>query len=145
MSRRWDIGIGIAVAALSAAVLISLPYQEWVGRPGPATMAPEYFPRLVLIALVVVGLVLAVTAQLSKVYIAEVESIHPFVFVPAGIAVFYTAAFDTLGFMIATVLTIASFMWAFGERRLPVIGSVAIVTPLTVGFVVESGLGIMLP
>lgn len=145
MKRGWDINIGFLVAMVSAAILISLPYQEWARGQTWDIMAPEFFPRLILISLILFGLLLAATAQFSKNYVIEVERIHAFVLIPIGIAAFYTATFHSLGFIVATILTIASLMLALGERRLLIIATVAIFTSVIVDFAAESGLKIMLP
>ena len=104
---------------------------------------PTFFPRLVLVIIAVLSAILLLTGLRRER--DPKDSVKPAVFVTAGIVVgtgillTYIGTFPTL-FAIAVVLPLA-----WGERRLHLIGALAVGLPVAVYLVFSVALGIRFP
>ena len=94
------------------------PFGELDERVGPA-----YFPSIVAVGIIVAGAALLVVSLLGREPTAVDSNLPPRVLQGIALIAAYFVLFRFLGYRVATILCLAGFFRAFGERRLWVLGA----------------------
>lgn len=116
-------------------IFVLIPYA--VAEPKKvkyAALSPSYYPRIVAIALLVLGVAISIRTILAPSDQQQASSNrHPnaffriaFVFVLLGL---YAVSVSWLGFILASSLVLFATFWLAGERRLLLMTSMAILIP----------------
>ncbi len=142
MSRRGEraLGAGFAVVGIAAAALAT-GFGQGTETGGPSA---RFFP--VVLGLLTTGLGGAIALRSSPGPAAVtppeglVRAVGTLVVLLA-----YVAAFERLGFLLATAPSLALLLVVFGERRWPVLASVAVVATAAAYGVFAVWLGVPLP
>ncbi len=141
--RHQDSLIGVCLIAFCAFVYwLTMGFDE-VPAMLSQNVPPTFFPRLVLTIITLLSLTLVVTGLRKES--ERKEKIEPAVFVTAaiiavaGMLLSYAGTLVTL-FLVAVVLPIA-----WGERRIHLIGALAVCLPAAVYLVFSFALGIRFP
>ncbi len=142
MSRRGEraLGAGFAVVGIAAAALAT-GFGQGTETGGPSA---RFFP--VVLGLLTTGLGAAIALRSSPGPAAVtppeglVRAVGTLVVLLA-----YVAAFERLGFLLATAPSLALLLVVFGERRWPVLASVAVVATAAAYGVFAVWLGVPLP
>lgn len=109
---------------------------------------PSLFPLLVLGALTVLASVLLITLRRS-LRATESRTFEPGalrrVVMLFGVMLFYALTMGPLGFFLSSALSLAAVAWLAGNRSLPQIGAVSILSPILLYIVATRGLAVSLP
>lgn len=149
---RQDLMAGIAMTIAGGLIIfIFIPYG--VVEPKNvkfAALSPSYYPRIIAIALLIIGVVISCRAFLAK-ETAKKESSDQradaftrtsMIF---AILAFYAVTINWLGFIIASTLVLSACFWVAGERRLKIVLLIAILLPLILYFFFLKVAGIPIP
>ena len=113
-------------------------------------IGPDFFPRLVVIAMALASLTLIIQSVLNKSSVAadglslKDSGIQRALFVLL-LAVIYVSSMDFLGFIIATVLTMLIMMYLLRLRNVVQMLLVSIAAAFVINFAFAGLLGIQLP
>jgi len=141
--KHQDSLIGVCLIAFCAFVFWLTTGFDEVPPMLSQNVPPTFFPRLVLVVISLLSLVLVVQGLKKKT--DAKETIEPAVFVTAaiiavaGLLLSYAGALLTLS-LVAIVLPLA-----WGERRLHLIGTLAVCLPAAVYLIFSVALGIRFP
>jgi len=138
-----DIVTGLVIIALCLAVWgVTLAFDD-VPAAISTGMGPETFPRLVLGVIIALSCWLALTA--SRRCRPEIEAVHPMVYATAAALGGVMAAMAVFGIHGAVVASVIGIGRLWGERRLPLLATIAVGMSLSLHFAFVRGFGIGLP
>jgi len=150
--KRRDFIIGLAMALIAALVIFVL-IPQGVAEPKKvkfAALSPSYYPRIVAIALLLIGAAVSVRALIANTAdeAPDVER-HPqamqrFLLIFVIIAI-CALSIGWLGFIVASSLVLLATMLLAGERRFQVIIPIAILVPVGLYFFFLKVAGIPIP
>ena len=145
--KRRDVQDGLAMLLLGAALLVHCLVKAGQMRQKTAFfMSPYFFPVILSGCGILLGALLAGAGLRSGAEEAPRGRLRAADLLAAlALTVAYRALLPVLGFMPATVLFLAGMTAWLGERRLPVLIPVAVLTPLVLYLVFRTGLGVRLP
>ncbi len=136
MLNLRDLWAGIAFLAIGL-VLIFILIPTGVAEPKKvpfAVLSPSYYPRLVAIAMAVLGAVIAVRGvrhASDGVRFAAPDGVAALKVCAVFVILFSTAyALPTAGFVLGGAVALAALMLLAGERRPLIVGLNAILLPL---------------
>lgn len=141
--RHSDVVVGIVLLALCALVYwLTTDFTE-VSAMLSQNIPPTFFPRLVVT--IVAGLsVMLILIGLRKDPVSA-PTISPVVFVTAGIVIAAGFLVEWIGTLPTLSVIAVSLPLAWGERRLPRIGLLAIGLPSAIYVIFSMALGIRFP
>ena len=136
-----DFLAGLLFVAFGAAFL-------WLGselRLGtPRSMGPGFVPRLLSIALIVLGGFISLRSLAMRSEAIELASVRPLLLVTASVA-FFTFAFERFGLVPAAIGLVALAFWARPDwRRLEALATMLVLLVLTIA-IFKVGLGMTFP
>jgi len=138
-----DVATGLVIVALCLAVWgVTLAFDD-VPAAISTGMGPETFPRLVLGVIIALSCWLALTA--SNRCRPEIEAVHPMIYATAAAIGGVMAAMAVFGIHGAVVTSIVGIGRLWGERRLPLLATIAVGMSLSLHFAFVRGFGIGLP
>jgi len=141
--RHSDVVVGIVLLALSALIYwVTTGFTE-VPAMLSQNVPPTFFPRLVVTIIALLSAVLVVIG-LRKVPVSA-PAISPAVFVTAGIVIAAGFLVEWIGTLPTLALIAVSLPLAWGERRLPRIGLLAVCLPTAIYIIFSMALGIRFP
>ena len=139
--KNRDVVIGLLLAIVGLIFLVILIPQGIVEprKVKYAAMSPSFYPRLVAIALVLLGLALSANAYLrGKEAIESDATWRDDAWLRIGIVFGFLAlmAFSLgyLGFVLSSAIAIAVLTYLANERRLWLVAVIAVLTPLLLYF-----------
>lgn len=135
-ARTRDLWIGVGTAILFAYILFGV-IPDQIRTPGSVTnvvMSPAFWPRVIAILAIVLGLALAAKSLLSKAEgAADDPDSSPTTWrslTAIGIMIGYYLLLEPLGIVLASVIAIPALSALFGERRVVVMAPLAILLPV---------------
>ena len=139
--KNRDVVIGLLLAIVGLIFLVILIPQGIVEprKVKYAAMSPSFYPRLVAIALVLLGLALSANAFIrGKETIESDATWRDDAWLRIGIVFVFLAlmAFSLgyLGFVLSSAIAIAVLTYLANERRLWLVAVIAVLTPLLLYF-----------
>lgn len=149
---RQDLIAGIAMAIVASLIIfIFIPYG--VVEPKKvkfAALSPSYYPRIIAVILLVLGVAISCRALLEK-ETAEtaISNQRPDAFKRTSmifvIIAFYALTINWLGFILSSALVLSACFWVAEERRLKIVLSIAILLPFILYFFFLKVAGIPIP
>lgn len=128
----WSGLIMVVIGATLLALLIPTGIDE-PKKVKFAVMSPSYYPRIVAILMVLVGLAVAIggARRPAETAVPEVVDVAAIAKVAAVFAIFLTAAFALphAGFVLTCTLALVALMTLAGERNPVIIVLVALLLP----------------
>lgn len=149
---RQDLMAGIAMTIAGGLIIfIFIPYG--VVEPKNvkfAALSPSYYPRIVAISLLILGISISCRAFLVKnTTEQETSNQRPDALTRTSmifaILAFYAMTINWLGFIVASALVLSACFWVAGERRFKIVLSIAIPLPLILYFFFLKVAGIPIP
>ena len=141
--RHSDVVVGSVLLALCAAIYwLTTDFTE-VPAMLSQNVPPTFFPRLVVMIVAALS-VLLIAAGLRKNPVSA-PAVSPVVFVTAGIIVLAGFLVDWIGTLPTLSLIAVTLPLAWGERRLPRIGLLAVGLPSAIYIIFSIALGIRFP
>jgi hypothetical protein len=141
--RVSDVAVGLAIVAMALVVWAGTTTFDDVPAALTQGMGPAAFPRLVLGVIVVLALWLAWTA--SRRQPLEDEPIHPMVYATLAAVGGVVGAMLLFGIHGAVLAACVGMGRLWGERRLLLLGSIALGLSLAIHFAFVRGFGVGLP
>ena len=139
MANR-DLWSGLFFAVLGLIVVFVL-IPEAVTEPRKvkyAALSPSYYPRLIGIALIVLGLSVVARAVLRPAAEGPVEPSHPRAMQRTaaffGLLALYGFAVSTSGFILPSIIALLAALLLAGERRIGLIAVISLVLPFGLYF-----------
>ncbi len=111
-------------------------------------IAPSLFPTLVLGAMAVLAIALLVSLRHSLFAVATRDADSAAlqrVFMLFGVMLFYALTMQPLGFFISSAMSMAAVGWLAGNRSIPQILLVSLISPVLLYLVATRGLAVSLP
>lgn len=109
---------------------------------------PSLFPYLVLISMTVLGGMLLYSLR-DSLFDSERRSFDDGallrVFLLFGVMVFYALAMGRIGFLFSSILSLIAVSWLAGNRSIPQILLVSILSPIILYLIATRGLAVALP
>ncbi len=141
--RHSDVSVGIVLLALCALIYwLTTDFTE-VPAMLSQNVPPTFFPRLVVTIVAALSVVLIVTGlRKDKV---SAPAVSPAVFVTAGIVVAAGFLVEWVGTLPTLSLIAVALPLAWGERRFPRIGLLAVGLPSAIYVIFSMALGIRFP
>lgn len=139
-----DLVIGLSAVALGIVVLLLSGKLQTV----KLGIGPAGFPRFIAALLIILGAVMAVPALLRGVEKprVQVEKKAASLFLAAiAMSLVYVCLVSRVGFLIMTPLLLFGMMWLFGERKLPLMIAVSLITTIVIWLLFTKVFHIFLP
>ncbi len=158
--KQWANTIaGGALFSFVVVLYFLIPSQIDMIETQHLSMSPAFYPRLVIIATALLALIYLVSSFLrekKKIAVSkELEGVHKGVDIlgdnphrtltTAGILLGYIYLLEFMGFLIATPIGLAAFMFHMGNRRIKIFCLAMIIVPLVAYYFFQKVMLIMLP
>ncbi len=141
--RHSDVSVGIVLLALCALIYwLTTGFTE-VPAMLSQNVPPTFFPRLVVTIVAALSVVLIVVGLRKERVPAP--AVSPAVFVTAGIVIAAGLLVEWVGTLPTLSLIAVALPLAWGERRLPRIGLLAVGLPSAIYVIFSVALGIRFP
>lgn len=142
-----ETGISLFAVVLGLAGLVFLPGHDFFRHGFPAPTTPDFFPSLVGVFLVVVGLTLFARIRTSReIQIATIEpmTVGP-VYQTIAVFIMYWLLVNPIGFIASSALTVLALCHVFRERLRLTTLIFAIALPCVVHVVFKRSANVYLP
>ena len=107
------------------------------------SMQPRVFPIFLMIINLILSAFLAIQYRNNAPQIIHRESYHTWLTIVLFVVFYFATVYLDMFIAIAIVLFCMCLLW--GERRIPVAGAVALVTPITIFFLFDLVLRVRFP
>lgn len=130
---------GFSLAVIWAALQLDISPPMIVGD----SMQPRVFPIFLMIINLILSAFLAIQYSNNAPKIIQRESYHTWLTIVLFVVFYFATVYLDMFIAIAIVLFCMCLLW--GERRIPVAGAVALVTPITIFFLFDLVLRVRFP
>ena len=107
------------------------------------SMQPRVFPIFLMIINLILSAFLAIQYRNNSPKIIQRESYHTWLTIALFVVFYFVTVYIDMFIAIAIVLFCMCLLW--GERRIPVAGAVALMTPITIFFLFDLVLRVRFP
>ena len=142
-----DLAIMMLILSICGALYYVTTTFEKVSDLLAQNIPPEFFPRLVMLVIVILALGLPFEHLFQRRRGNDLDSkrrkkLRPLVFLTASVLVLLALAMPYLGTFLVMIAVCLILPWLWGERRLRLIGLFAVLFPLAVALVFNRVLGV---
>jgi hypothetical protein len=128
-----------SLAVIWAALQLDISPPMIVGD----SMQPRVFPIFLMIINLILSAFLAIQYRNNLPKMIQLESYHTWLTIALFVVFYFVTVYIDMFIAIAIVLFCMCLLW--GERRIPVAGAVALVTPITIFFLFDLVLRVRFP